>query len=142
VQPEFNRAIALLHSFAYKDADEAFHRVAQQDTDCAIAHWGSAMTHYHQLWDIPPSPVDTAAAKQEITQAVALKTSERERAFIQAFSLIVSDTSVPYTTRASRYEEGMQRIATANPQDPEAQVFYALALISNASPLDKQHRKQ
>ncbi|WP_231966592.1 hypothetical protein [Terriglobus roseus] len=142
VQPEFNRAVALLHSFTYKEADEGFHHVAHQDPNCAIAHWGSAMTHYHQLWDIPPSPADTAAAKQEITQAAALHATERERAFIQAFSFIVSDTSVPYSTRASRYEEAMQQIATANPNDPEAQVFYALALISNASPLDREHRKQ
>lgn len=142
VQPEFNRAVALLHSFTYKEADEGFHHVAQQDPGCAIAHWGSAMTHYHQLWDIPPSPADTAAAKQEITQAAALQATERERAFIQAFSFIVSDTSVPYNTRALRYEEAMHQLASANPDDPEAQVFYALALISNASPLDKEHRKQ
>lgn len=50
-QQEFNRAIALLHSFAYKPAEEAFQSVAERDPRCAIAHWGIAMTHYHQLPD-------------------------------------------------------------------------------------------
>jgi tetratricopeptide (TPR) repeat protein len=31
---------------------------------------------------------------------------------------------------------------SANPKDVEAQVFYALALISNAPPSDREHRKQ
>src|ERR1700760_760064 len=59
VQQEFNRAVALLHSFAYKAAEEGFQSVAQRDPHCAIAHWGSAMTHFHQLWDLPPSLADT-----------------------------------------------------------------------------------
>jgi hypothetical protein len=36
----------------------------------------------------------------------------------------------------------MHELAEANPKDVETQVFYALALISNASPLDKTHEKQ
>ncbi len=144
VQQEFNRAVALLHSFAYKAADDAFQKVAQQDPHCAIAHWGRAMTHYHQLWDLPPSPADTAAAQQEIGEAASLEgTSEREIAFIRAISLIFKDTAtVPYNTRALNYEAAMRTLAAANPKDVETQVFYALALISNASPSDKEHRKQ
>jgi len=143
VQEEFNRAVALLHSFTYKEADQGFHRVTLQDPHCAIAHWGRAMTHYHQLWDLPPSIADTAAARQEIRQAAVLEASERERGFIQALNLVFSeDTSAPYSTRALNYEATMQRLAMANPNDVEAQVFYALALISNASPSDKGHQKQ
>src|ERR1700749_2624943 len=54
-QAEFNRAVALLHSFAYSAAEAAFRSVAETDPQCAMAHWGIAMTHYHQLWD-PPLP--------------------------------------------------------------------------------------
>src|SRR5271166_1338612 len=53
VQSEFNRAVALLHSFAYAAAENAFGGVAQQDPGCAMAHWGIAMTHFHQLWQPP-----------------------------------------------------------------------------------------
>jgi hypothetical protein len=61
---EFNRAVALLHSFAYKAAEEAFQRVTQQDPECAIAHWGIAMTHYHPLWEPVLPPAGIAAAQQ------------------------------------------------------------------------------
>jgi tetratricopeptide (TPR) repeat protein len=144
VQWEFNRAIALLHSFAYKPAQEAFRSVAEKDTHCAIAHWGIAMTHFHQLWDIPPSPGDASIAQNEIRRAEMLEeASVRERGLIHALGLIFNDAStVPYSARALNYENAMRSIAEANPKDVETQVFYALALISNASPSDKEHRRQ
>lgn len=144
VQTEFNRAVALLHSFAYQPAETAFHHVIQQDPDCAIAHWGAAMTHYHQLWDVPPSPADNDAAEQEIDHAEKPgHASERERGYIRAIRLIFQKSSaVPYTTRASNYETAMHQLALAYPKDPETQVFYALALISNASPADRSHMRQ
>ncbi len=143
VQQEFNRAVALLHSFAYRPAEEAFQGVSRQDPQCAMAHWGSAMTHFHQLWDLPPSPADTAAANQEIGKAARLEASERERGFIGALSLVFKDAdTVPYRTRAANFEAAMHELAVANDKDVETQVFYALALISNASPLDTEHRRQ
>jgi tetratricopeptide (TPR) repeat protein len=143
-QQQFNRAVALLHSFAYKVAEEAFQSVAQQDPQCAIAHWGITMTHYHQLWEPPLPAAEIAIAQKEIAQAAVLQeASERERGFIHALSLVFEDAStVPYSTRASNYETAMRALAAANPKDLETQVFYALALVSNASPFDKEHRKQ
>jgi tetratricopeptide (TPR) repeat protein len=143
-QREFNRAVALLHSFTYKPAEEAFRSVAEHDPHCAIAHWGIAMTHFHQLWDLPPSPADTSIAQNEIRQAEMLEeASNRERDFIHALSLIFNDAStVPYSTRAVNYENAMCSLAESNPKDVESQVFYALALISNASPADREHRRQ
>jgi tetratricopeptide (TPR) repeat protein len=143
-QQEFDRAVALLHSFAYKAAEETFQSVAEQDHQCAIAHWGIAMTHYHQLWEPPLPAAGIAVAQREIAQAAMLQeASERERGFIHALGLVFEDaSSVPYSTRASNYENAMRLLAAANPKDVEVQVFFALALISNASPLDGTHRKQ
>ena len=144
VQQEFNRGVALLHSFTYRAADDAFHHVAERDPGCAIAYWGSAMTHFHQLWDLPPSPADTAAAVLELGRANAIEqASGREREFLDAVALVFQDAAtIPYRTRALRYEEAMHRLALAYPDDAEAQIFYALALISNASPSDLEHRRQ
>jgi hypothetical protein len=143
-QREFNRAVALLHSFVYRTAEVAFLSVAEQDPHCAIAHWGIAMTHFHQLWDLPPSPAETSIAQQEIKLAAMLEeASERERGFIHALSLVFNDAAtVPYNARALNYEIAMRELAEANPKDVETQVFYALALVSNASPSDKGHRRQ
>jgi tetratricopeptide (TPR) repeat protein len=143
-QQEFDRAVALLHSFAYKTAEKSFRSVAEQDPQCAIAHWGIAMTHFHQLWEPPLPPGGISAAQKEITQAATLEeASARERGFIHALSLVFNDAvSVPYRTRALNYELAMHELAAANPKDVETQVFYALALIANAPPSDKERRNQ
>jgi hypothetical protein len=52
VQKQFERSVALLHSFACASAAVSFGEVAAADPNCAIAYWGLAMTHFHQLWDL------------------------------------------------------------------------------------------
>jgi hypothetical protein len=49
VQKQFKRGVALLHSFAYSAAEKAFRDAAETDPNCAMAHWGVAMTYVHQL---------------------------------------------------------------------------------------------
>ncbi len=144
VQPQFDRGIALLHSFAYTAAENAFRGVAELDPRCAMAHWGMAMTYFHQLWDPPIVPETISIAQKEILRAQQIGTgSERERQFIQALALIYRDAAtVPYRARALNYEHAMSDLASKNRRDVEAQVFYALALLANASPDDKSHAKQ
>src|SRR4029077_4867457 len=82
VQQQFDRGVALLHSFAYADARSAFQGVAER---CAMAHWGIAMTYFRQLWDPRILPETVSSAQKEINQAQRLGTnSERERNFIKA----------------------------------------------------------
>src|SRR4026209_1282284 len=79
VQPGFERGLALLHSFAYSASEQAFRRVADQDPKCAIAYWGMAMTHYHQLWEVPAGD-ELRAGAELIRKAVDLRSgSPRER---------------------------------------------------------------
>src|SRR5271157_764133 len=144
VQQQFDRGVALLHSFAYTAAENAFRSVAELDPRCAMAHWGIAMTYFHQLWEPPLSPAAISNAQREIQHALQIGAgSERERKFINALSLIVQNAdTVPYRTRASNYERAMSELAAENRKDAEAQVFYALALLANASPADKAHANQ
>ncbi len=143
VQHEFDRGVALLHSFAYAAAETAFRDVAEQDPGCAMAHWGMAMTKFHQLWDPPLSPATLPTAQREIHLAQQIgSSSKRERQFIDALGLIYGDTAVPYRTSAVNYEHAIQQVAAQSKEDTEAQVFYALALLANASPSDKTHAKQ
>ena len=143
-QEPFNRGVALLHSFAYSAAEEAFQGVAELDPRCAMAHWGMAMTYYHQLWDPPIAAAAIPVAQKEVQRSQQIgTTSERERQFIHASALLYQDAAaVPYRTRALNYEQAMSKLASANRKDTEAQVFYALALLANASPADKTHAKQ
>jgi tetratricopeptide (TPR) repeat protein len=144
VQEQFNRGIALLHSFAYADAEITFQNVAKRDPQCAIAHWAQAMTYFHQLWEPPIPPAKLSAAQKEIQLAQQIKTSsQRERQFIAALSLIYQNAdTVPYRTRSLNYTSAMDDLASANPKDVESQVFYALALLATAPPTDKTHANQ
>src|ERR1700751_1298540 len=51
-QSEFNRAVALLHSFQFSRAIEGFNTVLRQDPTCAIAYWGIALSD----WSNPFAP--------------------------------------------------------------------------------------
>src|SRR5688500_12132784 len=53
---DFNRAVALLHSFWFDASAKAFESVAQQDPACAMAYWGVAMTWLGNPFGWPPNP--------------------------------------------------------------------------------------
>jgi len=143
-QQGFDRAVALLHSFAYAAAEKAFRSMAEQDPGCAMTHWRIAMTQFHQLWEPYLSPAGIAIGQEEIERAARIRTSsERESKYIDALRLVFKDAAaIPYRTRATMYESAMSDLASKYRSDVEAQVFYALALISNAPPSDKMHVKQ
>src|ERR1700722_18925973 len=56
---EFNRGVALLHSFQFSGAIEAFDAVVTQDPACAIAYWGMALSD----WSNPFAPGQRAAGQ-------------------------------------------------------------------------------
>ncbi len=142
-QKDFERGVALLHSFAYSPAEKAFRDVAQADPKCALAHWGIAMTYFHLLWSTPLTPSTAIAGREEMEKARQLGGSDREQGFIEALRLIYADTdSVSYSERTSRYASAMGKLAQRNPNDVECQVFYALALLATAPPTDKTHADQ
>src|SRR6266436_2291599 len=142
-QKNSQRAVALLHSFAYSAAEKAFGDVAKADPKCAMAHWGIAMTYFHPLWPPPLAAADAVRGQAEIERAAQLGGSDREREFIEALKLIYTNAdSVPYRQRVERYTLAMGKLAERNPDDVECQVFYALALIASASPTDKTHANE
>src|SRR5437667_10933494 len=143
VQKSFERAVALLHSFAYSAAEKAFRDVAAKDPRCAVPHWGVAMTYFHQLWEPPVAPQNIGRGLAEIEQAKKLSSSDRERGFIEALSLIYTNAdSLPYQERLNRYAQAMRKLAGRYRDDAECQIFYALALIASAPPSDASHAKQ
>lgn len=148
VQPSFQRAVAMLHSFGYEAARKAFEDVAQRDPDCAIAWWGVAMTEYHGLW-AQISPAEGKAAIKKARGVVKKdpakanpKTTARERGYIEALGNIYDDTSLPLHTRELAYEQAMAKLHADFPDDTEAAIFYALALDVTASPTDKTYANQ
>jgi hypothetical protein len=144
VQQEFNRGIALLHSFAYGPAESVFRAVGENDPRCAMTHWGVAMAQFHQLWEPRLSPVALEIGRQEIQLARALgAASDRERKLIEASALIFQpDAKTSYNSSSLRYEQAVCSLASQQSKDAETQIFCALSLLSNASPMDKSHAGQ
>jgi tetratricopeptide (TPR) repeat protein len=143
-QPELSRGVALLHSFWYEEAQKAFSSAARQDRGCAIAHWGIAMSRYHQLWE-HPSADTLRQGWSDVQQAQRIGTKdERERAYISAAAAFYRPGQASYQVRASAYVAAMQRVYAANAGDHEAAVFYALSLLAAAPEHDRdiQNRTQ
>lgn len=142
-QQKFNRAVALLHSFWYDEAEKAFNDVVQTDPKCTMGYWGVAMSLYHPLW-APPLSVELqrAAAAMEKANATAAPT-QRERDYVAAIASFYRDADkVDHRTRSLAYEKAMEQIFARYPQDREAGVFYALALLGTAPPTDKTYANQ
>src|SRR5262249_12151203 len=142
----FERAVALLHSFAYSLSRQAFAEIANSDPHCAMAFWGEAMTHYHELWEPNVDSEDELREGAEEVRRAAIvggAASPRERQYIEAIGSYYLDWShAAPGVRAQRYSSAMGEVAKTNPSDDEAQIFYALSLLAIASPFDKTHTNQ
>jgi tetratricopeptide (TPR) repeat protein len=143
VQAQFTSAVAMLHSFWYEKASETFAAVAEKDPTCGMAYWGIAMTYYHPIWQ-PPGPADLKAGTAAVEKAklVGAKT-QRERDYIAAIEVFYKDSDkVDHGTRALAYERAMEQVQARYPDDHEAAIFDALALIATAPPTDKTYVNQ
>ncbi|HET8967628.1 MAG TPA: hypothetical protein VFN20_15480 [Candidatus Acidoferrum sp.] len=144
VQKPFERGVALLHSFAYAAAEMQFVEVSKADPKCAMAHWGVAMAYYRQLWEPRIAAADVERGNKEVQQARRLGSgSVKETGFIEALAAFYGEAAqLSEEKRASAYAEAMGNVASGQPADNEAQVFYALALLSTASPSDRSRGNQ
>jgi hypothetical protein len=142
-QAQFQRAVAIQHSFWFEEAGKAFAAVTATDPGCAMGYWGIAMSLYHPLWD----PPDATALQQgwaavAKAKAIGAKT-ERERDYIAAIEAFYRDADTrDHRTRALAYEKAMEQVYRRYPADHEAAVFYALALDATALPTDKTYANQ
>ena len=141
---DFNRAVALLHSFEYRPAAETFTKVLAADPDCAIAQWGIALCH----WGNPFAGIKTGPLLERGRDAAqkGLATGSptpRERAYIAAVNELYKDAgTVPHRDRTIAYAKAMDAVRNANPNDTEAKIFYALALNQTALASDKTYKIQ
>jgi tetratricopeptide (TPR) repeat protein len=132
--------IALLHSFGYAKAQLQFEAIVKDDPACAIAHWGVAMSQYHELWGQPEAAA-LAIGTAEMTKARALEAgppnvTPREHAYIDALSAFFAPGDLPFHQRADAYEAKMNALHAAFPDDVEGAAFDALAIIAATAPGD------
>jgi tetratricopeptide (TPR) repeat protein len=132
-QSQFERGVALLHSFWYEEAEKSFKQIAATDATCAMAYWGQAMSIYRPLW-VRLTEADLTRGRELMEKArAAAARSQRERDYISALStLYQADEKIGYHERTVAYCEAMQKVHRQYPKDNEASVFYALALLAAA----------
>lgn len=141
-QNEFDRAVALLHSFQFSRAIEGFDAELKEDAACGIAYWGIALSD----WSNPFAPgikdqsqLQAGRESVERGKTVGAKT-ERERAYLAAIGKLYGHyENTPQRARLLAYRDAMQEVAAKYPEDHEAQIFYALAITASEDPADKPY---
>ena len=143
-QAEFNRAVALLHSFWFPEGIEAFQGVLELDDSCGMAHWGIALSQWGNFLG-GPREQETLARGWEATQRASETGAgtEREQDYIAAVELLYKDyESSDNRTRKLAYENAMGAIHAKYPDDSEAKAFYGIALNGTADLADKTYANQ
>jgi tetratricopeptide (TPR) repeat protein len=142
VQPKFNRAMALYHSFDWPRGKQAFAEVAQLDGRCAMAQWGLAMVASDNPFGWPVS-LKLKEGAEAIAKAKQIgAATPRERNYIEALEALYADHErTPHRPRALAYEQAMEKLAAKYPKDPEAQILYALAVSANHDLNDKTYAR-
>lgn len=133
VQKPFERGVALLHSFWYEEAEKEFTQISVDDPHCAMAHWGIAMSLWHQLWNNP----DAKVIQHGFDEVHEAKTTDgpataREKAYIAAIAAFYGDSKkLNHEARAKAYSDAMKKVYQSYADDHEAAVFYALSLLAS-----------
>jgi len=146
VAPQFDRAVALLHSFEFGASIRAFNDVLAADSTCAMAHWGIALSR----WSNPMAAGNRSVAqlqqgRQSVDAAMrlAVRAPGRERSYIHAVSMLYDDFEhKDQRTRIVAYERAMNDLVMQQPADTEALIFYAISLTASAPPTDKTYANQ
>src|SRR6187551_2070594 len=142
-QKLFDRGMLYQHSFWYRASQHEFEAVLKADPLCGIAYWGIALSMLLNP-HVPTPAKNLAEGSAAIAkgQSVGAK-SQRERDYIDALAVIYVDhDKLGHLPRTQAYAKAMEKVALSYPNDDEAQIHYALALNTSASPADKTYANQ
>lgn len=146
VAVEFERGVAMLHSFWFEQALDTFTRVAAADSGCAMAQWGIAMVMLgNPFTGVEPDSTRQGIATTAVERAFALSdgVTPRELGYIEAVAALYQHRdSLSFRERMQEHERRMLRVHERNPEDAEATIFLARAMVANAPPDDLSYERQ
>ena len=140
-QKAVERGVAMLHSFWYEEAEKQFKQIGKEDSRCAIAHWGVAMSLWHQLWN-RPDPATLERGGAQLKTAKSLPATPREKDYIAALSKFYEHPRKAYQKRATAYSNAMEKVYQRHPDDHEAAAFYALSVLAADHDKTNANRKR
>src|SRR5437867_3562600 len=138
-QATFERAVALLHSFWWREGEKTFRDVLERDPNCSIATWGIATILIGNTFAVGPTPAQAQQAKEAIERgrAIGAKT-ERERFFIEAVAEYYERfADRPHGARIKSLSDAFEIVAKRFPEDDEAQIFSAIYLTATQEPSEQ-----
>lgn len=140
----FNLGLSLIHSFEYAEAEKAFVSILDQDSECLMAYWGTAMSILNHPLSLKQNPesLKRGEALLKVAQTLA-PNNDREKDYIDAVSIYFKDWQTLDTqTRKLKYESKMKELYVKYTGDVETAVFYSLAILATADLNDKTYSKQ
>lgn len=141
-QKEFDRAVALLHSFQFSSAIQGFRAALTNDPACGIADWGISLSQWSNPFAVGMKDKNQLEAGRSFAArgiATGAKT-EREGAYLLAVANLYRDfETTSQQARMIAYRNAMAELAKRYPGDDEAKIFYALALVATEEPTDKSY---
>jgi hypothetical protein len=143
-QTRMNRAVAMLHSFWFPEAQRTFESVIDADAGCGVAYWGVAMTHFGNAMAGGSAAAGQAAGWEAAQKGVAAGArAERDRAYIDAAVALFRDHAAANNrARMPAYEKALAAIVDRYPDDTEAKIFHAMFMVANAPPTDLTFAQQ
>ena len=145
-QREFDLAMAYYHSFAWEQIRAPLERALAADATCGMTHWARALASLDNPFVWPGNVSAKTLAEGEALMGQARKAglaTQRERDYVDALAVFFQDADkLNHRTRAKALETGLEKVATAYPEDSEATILYALVLSANFDPADKQYGNQ
>jgi len=140
----FNLGLSLMHSFEYAEAEKAFVSVLDQDPECLMAYWGTAMSILNHPLSFKQNLKSLERGEKLLKVAQTLTpNNEREKDYIDAVTVYFNDwQNLDTKTRKLNYESKMEELYNKYPDDVETAVFYSLAVLATADLNDKSYIKQ
>jgi len=140
----FNLGLSLIHSFEYAEAEKAFVSILDQDSECLMAYWGTAMSILNHPLSLKQNPESLKRGEALLEIAKTLTpNNEKEKDYIDAVSIYFKDwQNLDTKTRKGKYEDKMEELYNKYPEDVETAVFYSLAVLATADLNDKTYSKQ
>jgi len=127
----FERGVLYVHNFEYDEAILAFREARKRSPGFAMAYWGEALSYTQPLW----YNEQLARARDVLNQlgpAAAARAAKaptpREKAYLAAIERLFG--AGDRIARFGAFADGLAAIARDYPDDDEARVFQALALLA------------
>jgi tetratricopeptide (TPR) repeat protein len=135
VQSRFDYGLALLHSFEFREAEDAFRAVESDDPKCVIAAWGIALSTTERSGANAPQK-DLAKGWVQLQPWLVIPAgTQREQMYLDAVRAMYEGyDKTSGDDRWHKYLNRMQEIRQKYPGDINASLFFGLGLTWTAGP--------